>query len=170
MAIKNIGGFDMKKTLWTGILAAALAFTICPANALAADMQYPGSQGRFNANGAGLSFVDDNGDGICDNYASGACGGGYCGGAGRQGGLNQGRGLRNSQCLWHVSADGSWVHCADADGDGVCDTCGVTLPLGIGFVDEDGDGICDNYASGACGGGYCGGAGRLGGGRGGRRK
>ncbi len=153
----------MKKKMWTGILAAALALSIGSANALAAEQQYPDGMGRYNADGARVSFVDENGDGICDNFASGACGGGYGCGAGRQGGRNQGRGLRNSQCLWHISADGSWVRCVDADGDGVCDTCGATLPQGTGFVDADGDGICDNFSAGICG---YGGAGH--GGRGGR--
>lgn len=31
----------------------------------------------------------------------------------------------------------------DADGDGICDYCGVSCS----FVDADGDGICDNYAA-----------------------
>lgn len=159
----------MKKKIWTGILAAALALFIGSTTALAAQPQYPGCRGRYNADGTCVSFVDENGDGICDNYASGACGGGYGCGVGRQGSLNQGSSLRNSRCLWHVAADGSWVHCADADGNGVCDTCGAALPQGAGFVDADGDGICDHYSAGTCRDGNCG-AGRQNGGRGGRRK
>lgn len=160
----------MKKKLLTGILAAALVFSIGSTTALAAEPQYSGCRGRYNADGIQASFVDENGDGICDNFASGACGCGYGCGIRRQDGLNRGSGLRNSRCLWHTAEDGSWVRCVDADGNGVCDTCGATLPLGAGFVDEDGDGICDNDSSGICRGGYCGGAGRQGGGRGGRRK
>lgn len=155
----------MKKKLWTGILAAALAVSIGSTTTLAATPQYPGCRGRYNTDGTCVSFVDENGDGICDNFVSGACGGGYGCGAGRQGGLNRGSGLRNARCLWHAAADGSWVHCVDANGNGVCDTCGAALPLGADFVDADGDGICDNFSSGTCRGGYCGGNGRQGGGR-----
>lgn len=39
----------------------------------------------------------------------------------------------------------------DADGDGICDTCGVKpneSRHGKNFIDEDGDGICDNYSAG----------------------
>ena len=35
----------------------------------------------------------------------------------------------------------------DADGDGICDNCGV-YACSQNFVDADGDGICDNCGSG----------------------
>lgn len=95
---QNIGGINMKKKIWTGILAAVLVFSIGSTTAPAAAPQYLGCRGRCNAGGIGESFVDENGDGICDNYASGACRGGYGRGASGQGSLNRGSGLRNSQC------------------------------------------------------------------------
>lgn len=38
----------------------------------------------------------------------------------------------------------------DADGDGLCDVCGVAHARygGGNFVDADGDGVCDNFQSG----------------------
>lgn len=86
------------------------------------------------------SFIDEDGDGICDHYVAGTCGG-VCG---------QGY--------------------VDADGDGVCDNyASGACPGngGAGYVDANGDGVCDNYASGACV-GNAGQNGNGGGGRGGR--
>ena len=37
----------------------------------------------------------------------------------------------------------------DADGDGVCDTCGS----GANYVDEDGDGVCNHFDGSRCGSG-----------------
>ncbi|MDE6015036.1 MAG: hypothetical protein K2H41_04940 [Acetatifactor sp.] len=82
----------MKKKIWTGILAMALALSIGSTNALAAEPQYSGCRGCYNADGTCVSFVDEDRDGICDNFSSGACRGGYGRGAGRQGGGRGGRG------------------------------------------------------------------------------
>lgn len=77
------------------------------------------------------AFVDDDGDGVCDNYQSGGQG------------LGQGRGNKSNF--------------VDADGDGVCDNeSGQRKGKGQGrganrnanFVDADGDGVCDNNAEG----------------------
>ena len=84
----------------------------------------------------GPAFVDEDGNGICDNYENG----------GR--GLARGRGA------------GIQRNFVDADGDGKCDnfTNGRWLGAGRGkgirggaranFVDADGDGVCDNYGTG----------------------
>ena len=39
--------------------------------------------------------------------------------------------------------------CTDANGDGVCDRCGLTC-RGAGWLDADGDGVCDHYTAGDC--------------------
>ena len=94
------------------------------------------------------SFIDENGDGICDNYANGG----------------RGLGLRN----------GTGPNFVDADGDGVCDNLKNGRRQSAGgqklnrrnFVDADGDGVCDNRGSGkgkANRGGKGGGNGRAGG-------
>lgn len=75
-------------------------------------------QGAPRASG----YVDADGDGVCDNYASG--------GNGRHHGA-------------YVDADG--------DGDGICDNYGTGTGGRHGaFVDADGDGVCDNYGTGQC--------------------
>jgi hypothetical protein len=84
------------------------------------------------ARGQGQGFVDENGDGVCDNYASGGRGLGFtdtdndgvCDNA-----VNGGRDQRQGF--------------VDQDGDGVCDNCGNGS--GRGFIDEDGDGVCDHF-------------------------
>jgi len=80
----------------------------------------------------GPSFIDEDGDGICDNYQNG------------------GRGL----------GQGNRANFVDADGDGVCDNYQSGQRKGAGsgkgnarhsggnFVDADGDGVCDNYLAG----------------------
>lgn len=107
----------MKKKLLTGLLAAAMVFSIGTTPALAAGPQRPVCPGHIAVDGtwarctdtdnngicdicgaavrigAGAGFVDEDGDGVCDNYQSGVCGGGYGRGAGRQrGGCRGGRG------------------------------------------------------------------------------
>jgi hypothetical protein len=80
----------------------------------------------------GQNFVDEDGDGVCDN-----CGSVPGSGMGSQ----NGNGAMGSNFI-------------DEDGDGVCDVCGNVPGSGMGsqngngtmgsnFVDEDGDGICD---------------------------
>ena len=102
--------------------------------------------------GCGQGFVDENGDGVCDNWAGTWSGGG-------QGGYGAGY--------------------VDTDGDGICDNwengtgcgCGYCNGAGqgaggggYGYVDADGDGVCDNYENGTGGQGYGYGAGNGGGG------
>ncbi len=137
----------MKKRIVIFVLVAALIIALGTAGAYAA----------YNGRG----YVDADGDGVCDNYGSGA-GCTQIGGCGGQG-----------ACY------------VDADGDGVCDNygsgAGCTQSGGCGgqgacYVDADGDGVCDNCGSGAgcaqsggCGGrpqdgtgmkwGHCGGRG-----------
>lgn len=115
------------KKVCIGILAAVMLLSLGTTSALAA--------GRGNGRG----YVDEDGDGVCDNY-NGACG--------------------------YVDEDGDGVcdnyngACGyvDEDGDGVCDNCGryprrSAYRTGYGrfFVDEDGDGVCDYYATGRVG-------------------
>ena len=45
-----------------------------------------------------------------------------------------------------ASAFAAGKHFTDANGDGICDTCGASASCGRYFVDADGDGVCD-----ACG-------------------
>lgn len=81
-------------------------------------------------------FVDADGDGVCDNYGNSCYG-------------HRGHGW----CQGGAGACGGYV---DADGDGVCDNCGAASGSCPGFVDEDGDGVCDNYGTGngySCGNG-----------------
>lgn len=114
----------MKKKLLTGLLAAAMVFSIGTTTALAAGPQRPVCPGHMAADGTwarctdadnngicdicgaavrigagtgtGAGFVDEDGDGVCDNdqsgICSGVCGGGYGRGAGRQRGCRGGRG------------------------------------------------------------------------------
>ena len=82
----------------------------------------------------GPSFVDENADGICDNFQNGGIGLG----------LGNGKGNR--------------ANFVDDDKDGVCDNfqSGQRKGRGAGngrgiranFVDDDKDGICDNFGTG----------------------
>lgn len=175
------------KKLRIGILAVVLALAI-PGVALAAgygkggqDMRgaYAGAADQATAVeaqaesvqaddtattqvGRGAGYIDENGDGVCDNYGTGA------------------------GCAGFVDANGDGVcdncgatsrtgcgHFVDANGDGICDNHGTGCGHGHGggcggnFVDADGDGVCDNYGTGAgCGqgNGYGNGHGHHGGG------
>lgn len=81
----------------------------------------------------GQSFIDEDGDGVCDT----------CGNVPGTGMGNQhGNGTMGSNFV-------------DEDGDGVCDICGSVPGTGMGsqsgsgmmgsnFVDLDGDGVCDS--------------------------
>lgn len=42
-----------------------------------------------------------------------------------------------------ASAFAAGKHFTDANGDGICDTCGASASCGKHFVDADGDGVCD---------------------------
>lgn len=96
----------------------------------------------------GSLFVDEDGDGVCDNK-----------GTGYSRGHGQGKNYRNN----FVDADGDGIcdnlgtgfkqnrmhKFVDEDGDGVCDNClnsQCNRNREANFVDEDGDGVCDNYA------------------------
>lgn len=94
----------MKKKLWTGILAAALIFSLGTVNVLARGPHCSARHGHHNADGicayytdencdgvcdtCGAAhvqrngFTDANNDGICDYYDTAPCGGGHCGGHG----------------------------------------------------------------------------------------
>jgi len=91
---------------------------------------YIGEYGGRGMGVAGVTFVDEDGDGICDNYD------------GEYGGRGMG---------------GTGDDFVDEDGDGVCDNNIVGQGRRNGrhganrasvFVDEDGDGVCDNGGAG----------------------
>lgn len=66
------------------------------------------------------SYVDEDGDGVCDNCDS---------------------------IGWYCSKNCAY---ADEDGNGICDNCGTHRYYckdGCAYIDEDGDGICDNCDS-----------------------
>ena len=123
MTINYLFGGKIMKKIFAGIVTMVLVLSVTATTAFAA--------GR----GCGRYFVDEDGDGICDNAGS-ACGfvdeggDGVCDNAG-------------SACSF-----------ADEDGDGVCDICGTYHRDGAAgagggnYVDADGDGACDNYAAG----------------------
>lgn len=49
---------------------------------------------------------------------------------------------------WNSSCPAVGASCRyDADGDGLCDACGV----GANYVDADGDGVCDHFDGSRCG-------------------
>lgn len=83
-----------------------------------------GRGGRMGqGNGRGAGFVDNDGDGVCDNAGQG--------GGGRGGRMGQG--------------GGRGAGFVDNDGDGVCDNAGQgNGGRGAGFVDNNGDGVCDH--------------------------
>lgn len=111
----------MKTTKILTVLTFAL-FASFAINSYAAAPQ-PGT------NTTSPTFIDENGDGVCDNYVANG---------GKGSGLGKGQN-RNF---------------VDADGDGVCDNTGTgnknqrkfgnKNQLKTNFVDADGDGVCDN--------------------------
>ncbi len=139
----------MKKGLIAALIAVACAALVIPTIAFAAvstsslsgatamrcasDAVQRANMGKIVGDGvyAGWhhNYVDENGDGICDNYVDGVCNG-TCEGYG------------------HPGCGGNFV---DADGDGVCDNLNTGNTLndrrgyGGNYVDSDGDGVCDNY-------------------------
>ena len=113
-----------------------IAGVVC-AVALASAVAVPTA---FAAGGYGRSFADVNGDGVCDNAASGQCYG-YGGNGAGAGGANY----------------------VDANNDGVCDNY-ANGGRGANFVDANGDGVCDNAGAGqGCGAGNGQGCGYRGG-------
>ena len=104
----------VKKTL-----AMLVAVMMLCALSVAAYAEEPNGLGR----GQSVGFVDEDGDGVCDNF-----------------GFGRGSGQRRGQGAGFV----------DEDGDGVCDYYGTGRGRGqgAGFVDEDGDGVCDYFGTG----------------------
>jgi hypothetical protein len=111
----------MKRYILIG-LAILAVLTISVSLAAAQDP----STDAVPTDGYGANFVDEDGDGVCDNCGSGSYG--------------------------RMHGNGG-VNFVDEDGDGVCDNCGSgsygqANGGGANFVDEDGDGVCDYYGSG----------------------
>lgn len=82
-------------------------------------------------------YVDADGDGVCDNYATGAC-------------------AQNGHHRGYIDANNDGV--CDNYASGACD--GPGCGTGAGYVDANNDGICDNYAGGVQGNGSNGGNGQ----------
>ena len=88
------------------------------------------------------NFIDDNNDGMCDNYTNGT-GNGYCHGNGNF--------TDNNNGICDNYADGTCPR--NGTGSGYCHGNG-------NFIDDNNDGISDNYGDGTCprngtGSGYC---------------
>lgn len=98
-------------------------------------------QGRGNGQG----FVDEDGDGVCDNCGTGR-GPGFVDEDGDGVCDNCGNGRGRGSGFVDEDGDGVCDNFVDEDGDGVCDNAG--RGRGSGFVDEDGDGVCDNCGTG----------------------
>jgi len=131
----------MTKLLVSGILAATVL-----AGGTAAYAYQGGSMTNYvDEDGDGVCdngyylFVDEDGDGVCDNlYSNNA----YA------------RTLSYGSGAGYVDEDGDGICdnglCAfvDEDGDGICDNIGLYGGRGNGsgyyYSDEDGDGVCDN--------------------------
>ena len=103
----------MMKKVFLGVLAIVAALSLGTTSALAAGP------------GAGCTYKDADGDGICDN----------CG----------------TYHRYRTGSNGRGCNFVDADGDGVCDNYVAGQPRGRGcgknFTDADGDGVCDNYVA-----------------------
>lgn len=121
----------MRKAI-LGILVTVIVLSLCATTAFAA-----GTGRRY-------SFVDKDGDGICDNH------GGTC----RYADADQ-DGVCDVCCENHGSClTGEGTAFVDTDGDGICDNCGVEhrcsktgAGCGRNFVDADGNGVCDHYGT-----------------------
>jgi hypothetical protein len=119
----------MKK--YFGIMAAIMFMATLSFSSVYAQQNGKGKMNGNNVN-RGTRFIDANGDGICDNNASGKVSAGM---------RNQGKVKPNF---------------VDANGDGICDN-NATGTMGAGkgnrgktkpnFIDADGDGVCDNFAN-----------------------
>jgi len=138
----------MKRNKTIGI-AMVLALTLALVVATAAFAQGPAGtrDGVRDFAGNGAAFVDEDGDGVCDNA---------------------GEGVGHAWGFVDENSDGVNDNFVDADGDGVCDNEGQNLGYGrtakgstagqgagtmqrgqskgmrgASFVDADGNGICD---------------------------
>lgn len=106
----------MKKKIIPAALTLALVLAVCITGAFAAHGGF--GRGSGTCLSSGQNFIDEDGDGLCDNWAGG--GSGRCG---------------NGPCF------------IDQDGDGLCDNCGTQCVGGRNFIDQDSNGVCDNWAS-----------------------
>ncbi len=122
----------MKRILWLGLLVSALTLTgamIALAQGSPTPVVAPSEaapETTLPAPVAQPGFVDDDGDGVCDN----------------RGEMRGHHGPHNGQSNF-----------VDTDGDGVCDNCGRHMGQS-NFLDADGDGVCDNFVD-ADGDGVC---------------
>lgn len=166
----------MKKIV-VGILAAA----IVGSTAITGMAGYA----KCQTSDCGSSYIDSNGDGICDNYFERDCSGS---GTGKVGKAVQTVVESVENVAYKTAVQGS--NYVDHDGDGICDnysggSCNgrgagncnaatasetvteTVVTAGVGqnagqrknYVDSDRDGVCDNYESGNCNGGVCDGTG-----------
>ena len=113
----------MIRKLMVPVFAALALVMVLGTVALAADEPVT----RPNGPGQCVNFVDENGDGVCDNAGQQAGprdGTGNQYGAGqRQGGMRMGQ--RQAGNGAGQGGNGAFV---DADGDGVCDNLGQNVP------------------------------------------
>ncbi|MDR0308685.1 MAG: hypothetical protein LBH87_02000 [Coriobacteriales bacterium] len=113
----------LKKYLKIIIPIVVILALAVPSIAMAAVL-HSGSNGAAGtgkiANAVSGGFVDNNGDGICDNYTNDTAQGATAS-------------LSTSKCY------------VDNNGDGICDNYASGTCNGGGYADGNGDGICDNY-------------------------
>lgn len=118
------------------ILGAAIAIILALVVTSYATLDAPQSRGTYTKTtqrSEARLFVDEDGDGICDNV-----------------------GTRNNERTNFADKDGDGVcdnigtrnnrrmNFVDENGDGICDNIGAKNNKRTNFADEDGDGICDN--------------------------
>lgn len=152
------------------------AQTTTPIVTNAIEQANPGSNITQDTAPVGNGFIDEDGDGTCDNCGAttpagtmsgnqyGAAnqgdnfidedGDGICDTCGEpaplaaQDGTGNRYGANGAQGNGHTNTNngGNFI---DEDGDGICDTCGTASGTGSNFVDEDGDGVCDTCGTSA---------------------
>ena len=113
----------MKRFTTLALILLAAALVLVPAYVFSDDDEATPATQTGSTN-----FIDEDGDGICDNWQAGGKG------------LGLGKGNRENF--------------VDEDGDGICDNYQSGLRKGLGqgrgyrqgagFLDADGDGVCDN--------------------------
>jgi len=113
----------MKRFTTLALVLLAAALVLVPAYVFSDDDEAAPATQTLSTN-----FIDENGDGICDNWQAG--------------GQSLGLGKGNRENF------------VDEDGDGVCDNYqselrkgkgqGRGYRQGAGFLDADGDGVCNN--------------------------
>ena len=112
----------MKKTILASILVAGMIFTGAVSSYAA------GHCGQNAGLGVcGTNYVDSDGDGVCDNWASRYCTGNFVD-------------ADNDGICDNCGAAHHGANFVDANGDGVCDNCGSGR-CGNNYVDANGDGI-----------------------------